>query len=109
MNQTIHSIIMVAVFALGVAALRFMPFLFFGGKRAIPKPILYLGRALPAAVMGMLIIYCYKDVAVTAKPFGLPELISSALVVGLHLWKKNALISILAGTVSYMLLVQFVF
>ena len=109
MNPTLHSIILVAVFALGVAALRFMPFLIFSDKRPIPKPVLYLGRALPAAVMGMLIIYCFKDVPVTQKPFGLPELIASAIVVVLHVWKKNTLISILAGTASYMLLVQFVF
>lgn len=104
-----HSILLIAVFALGVAALRFMPFLIFSDKRPIPKPILYLGRALPAAVMGMLIIYCFKNVSVTAKPFGLPELIASALTVVLHLWKKNTLISILAGTVSYMLLIRFLF
>lgn len=104
-----HSIILIAVFALGVAALRAMPFLIFSDKRPIPKPILYLGRALPAAVMGMLIVYCFKNVSLKAMPFGLPELIASALVVVLHLWKKNTLISILAGTVSYMLLIRFVF
>lgn len=109
MNPVIHSIILIAVFALGVAALRFMPFLIFSDKRPIPKPILYLGRALPAAVMGMLIVYCFKNVSVTKMPFGLPELIASALVVVLHIWKKNTLISILAGTVSYMLLIRFVF
>lgn len=104
-----HSIVLIAVFALGVAALRFMPFWIFSDKRPIPKPILYLGRALPAAVMGMLIIYCFKNVNVTAMPFGLPELIASALVVVLHLWKRNTLLSILAGTVGYMLLIRFVF
>lgn len=109
MNPVIHSFILIAVFALGVAALRFMPFLIFSDKRPIPKPILYLGRALPAAVMGMLIVYCFKNVSVTKMPFGLPELIASALVAVLHIWKKNTLISILAGTVSYMLLIRFVF
>lgn len=104
-----YSVILVAIFALGVAALRFMPFLIFNDKRPIPKPVLYLGRALPAAVIGMLIVYCFKNVNFTGAPFGIPELIASALVVGLHLWKRNTLISILVGTVSYMLLIHFVF
>ena len=106
MNPTLHSILMVAVFAIGVALLRFMPFLIFGGKREVPQLVLYLGRVLPFAMIGMLIVYCYKDIKTW---FGLPEIIASALVVGLHLWKRNTLLSILVGTVSYMLLVQFVF
>ena len=106
MSSTVHSILMVAIFAGGVALLRFMPFLIFGGKRPIPKLVLYLGRVLPFAMIGMLIVYCYKDVQ---SHYGLPELIASGLVVGLHLWKHNTLLSILVGTVSYMLLVQFVF
>ncbi len=106
MNPTLHGILMVAVFAIGVALLRFMPFLIFGGKREVPQLVLYLGRVLPFAMIGMLIVYCYKDVKTF---FGLPEIIASALVVILHLWKRNTLLSILVGTVSYMLLVQFVF
>lgn len=104
-----HSIALIAVFALGVAALRFMPFLIFSDKRPIPKPILYLGRALPSAVIGMLIIYCVKNVSFVKLPFGLPELIAGGLTTVLHLWKRNTLISILVGTVSYMLLIRFVF
>ena len=102
----LHRILLVAVFAIGVILLRFMPFFIFGGKREVPQLVLYLGRVLPFAMIGMLIVYCYKDVKAW---FGLPEIIASALVVGLHLWKRNTLLSILVGTVSYMLLVQFVF
>lgn len=106
MSITLHRILLVAVFAGGVALLRFMPFLIFGGKRPVPQLVLYLGRVLPFAMIGMLIVYCYKDVQ---SFFGLPEIIASALVVVLHLWKRNTLLSILVGTISYMLLVQFVF
>ena len=102
----LHRILLVAVFAIGVILLRFMPFFIFGGKREVPQLVLYLGRVLPFAMIGMLIVYCYKDVKAW---FGLPEIIASALVVALHLWKRNTLLSILVGTVSYMLLVQFVF
>ena len=102
----IHRILLVAVFAIGVALLRFMPFLIFGGKREVPQLILYLGRVLPFAMIGMLIVYCYKDVK---SFFGLPEIIASALVVILHLWKGNSMLSILGGTILYMVLVQGVF
>ena len=107
--NTVHSIALIAVFVLGVAALRFMPFLIFNGKKPIPKAVLYLGRVLPFAMIGMLLVYCFKTVKITSAPFGLPELIASALVVALHLWKRNTLLSILGGTVSYMLLIRFVF
>ncbi len=103
-----HSVALVVTFALTMAALRFMPFLIFNDKRPIPKPIAYLGRVLPFAVMGMLIVYCFKNVKVTAMPFGLPEVIASAVVVALHIWKRNTLLSILVGTVSYMLLIRFI-
>ena len=71
--------------------------------------ILYLGKVLPCAVMGMLVVYCLKDVAFLQAPFGLPELIGIVVVALLHLWKRNSLLSIGVGTVAYMLLVQFVF
>ena len=74
-----------------------------------PEYISYLGRVLPAALIGMLVIYCLKDVSVVDAPHGLPELIAALAVVGLQVWKRNSLLSILAGTVVYMLLVQPVF
>lgn len=88
---------------------RFLPFLIFSSKKPTPKYIQYLGKALPAAIFGMLVVYCLKNVNVLAGSHGLPELISIAVVVALHLWKRQMLISVAGGTVCYMLLVQFVF
>ena len=104
-----HNILLVAVVAAVTILLRFLPFWIFGEHREAPPLIAYLGRVLPFAIMGMLVVYCLKDVTLTAAPFGIPELIACALVAGLHVWKRNTLLSIGAGTVCYMLLVQFVF
>lgn len=98
----------VLVMAAVTAAVRFLPFLIFG-KRKTPAFVSYLGRVLPCAVMGMLVVFCFKNLSLFSSPFGLPELVAGAIVVGLHAWRRNTLLSILAGTVSYMLLVQFVF
>ena len=105
----LHSALMIAVMALVTAALRFLPFLIFGENRKTPPMISYLGRVLPYAIMGMLVVYCLKDVSLSAFPFGIPEMIGCAVVTLLHIWKRNTLLSIGAGTVCYMLLVQFVF
>ena len=88
---------------------RFLPFIVFPSGKPTPKYIQYLGKVLPAAVFGLLVIYCLKNVDVMTGSHGLPELISIAVVIGLHLWKRNMLISIAGGTVCYMLLVQLVF
>ena len=108
MNNT-HAVLTIAVCALVTAALRFLPFLIFGENRKTPTVIAYLGQVLPFAIMGMLVVYCLKDVSLTSAPFGIPEAIGCAAVAGLHVWKRNTLLSIGAGTVVYMLLVQFVF
>ena len=105
----LHAVSTIAVCALVTAALRFLPFLIFGENRTTPPIITHLGRVLPFAIMGMLVVYCLKDVDFTAFPFGLPEAIGCAVVAILHVWKRNTLLSIGAGTVAYMLLVQFVF
>lgn len=102
-----RSAILVAVMSIVTILLRFLPFLIF--KKKTPKYISYLGRVLPPAIIGMLVIYCLKDVALTAHPFGLPELIAVAWVVGVQAWKRSSLISILSGTVIYMVLIQLVF
>ena len=88
---------------------RFTPFLVFPAGKDTPKYVQYLGKALPGAALGMLVIYCFKDVDPLARAHGLPELIALAVIVGLHLWKRNMLLSIAAGTAAYMLLVTFVF
>ena len=100
---------LVLVSALVTAFLRFLPFFVFSGKRKTPEIILYLGRVLPFAIMGMLVVYCLKNVSFTSAPFALPEIIACACVVALHLLKRNTLLSIGGGTVIYMLLVQFIF
>ena len=98
---------LIAVMALVTAALRFLPFLVF--RKQTPAYIVYLGRVLPAALIGMLVIYCFKDVGFTTAPHGLPELIAAGSVVLLHIWKRSSLVSILGGTAIYMVLVQLVF
>ena len=105
----LHSALLIAVMALVTAALRFLPFLIFGENRKTPPLVAYLGQVLPFAIMGMLVVYCLKDVSVTTAPFGIPELVGCAVVALLHIWKRNTLLSIGAGTLCYMLLVQFVF
>ncbi len=104
-----HALIIVGIMSLITLVLRVLPFLLFGGKRKVPEIVLWLGRVLPPAVIGMLLIYCFKDVSFASAPFGLPELIAAAVVVLLHLWKRNSLLSVGGGTICYMLLVQFVF
>ena len=105
----LHDILLVATVALVTIALRFLPFWIFGENRTTPPLVAHLGKVLPFAIMGMLVVYCLKDVILTTAPFGAPELIGCALVAGLHVWKRNTLLSIGAGTLCYMLLVQFVF
>lgn len=105
----LHSALLIAVMALVTAALRFLPFLIFGENRKTPPLVAYLGQVLPFAIMGMLVVYCLKDVSFATAPFGIPELAGCAVVAFLHIWKRNTLLSIGAGTLCYMLLVQFVF
>lgn len=110
MNMTeLHAALIIAVVALVTAGLRFLPFLIFGENKTTPPLITYLGQVLPYAIMGMLVIYCLKDVSFVSGSFGIPELIACAVVAVLHILKRNTLLSIGAGTVCYMLLVQLVF
>ena len=107
--HNLHAILTIAVAALVTAALRFLPFLIFGENRRTPPIITYLGKVLPFAIMGMLVVYCLKDVSFLSFPYGLPEIISCVVVAALHVWKRSSLLSIGGGTVCYMLLVQWVF
>ena len=104
-----YKIALIAVTALVTMSTRFLPFLIFGEKRKTPETVLYLGKVLPCAIMGMLVVYCLKDVAPLAYPYGIPEALGILFVALLHLWKRNSLLSIGAGTVFYMILVQVVF
>ena len=105
----LHAAALIAVMALVTMALRFLPFLIFNEDRETPPIITFLGKVLPYAIMGMLVVYCLKNVSLIAAPHALPELLSCAVVVLLHLWRRNTLLSIGGGTVCYMILVQLVF
>lgn len=105
---TLQCIITIACVVLGTMATRFLPFIIFPESKTPPKLVTYLGTVLPYAVIGLLIVYCLKD-AVFTEYHGLPELIAIAVIVVIHKWKKSTLLSIAAGTVLYMLLVQKVF
>ena len=104
-----QQIITVAMVVLATMLTRFLPFLIFPAGRPTPKYIQYLGKALPPAVFGLLIIYCLKNVSLFTGSRGVPELIAIVLLIVLHLWKRQMLLSIAGGTICYMLLVQFVF
>lgn len=101
--------ITIGMVVLGTMLTRFIPFIVFPAGKDTPKYVQYLGKVLPAAVFGLLVVYCLKNVSLFAGSHGIPEMIGIAVVVALHLWKRQMLISIAGGTVCYMLLVQFVF
>ena len=101
------SAIIVGVMAAVSALLRFLPFLVF--RKRTPPYIAYLGRVLPPAIIGMLVVYCLKDMTLTAAPYGLPELIACLTVAAVQLWRRSSLWSILAGTAVYLMLVNVVF
>ena len=105
MNSSIG--LLVLVMSLVTAALRYLPFIIF--RKSAPEYILYLGKVLPAAIIGMLVVYCLKDITFTVFPFGIPEIIAALCVVLLQALKRNSLASILFGTAVYMVLVQLVF
>lgn len=102
-------VITVAIVVAGTLLTRFAAFLIFPPGKKAPDFVLYLGKALPAAVMGMLVVYTFKDTIVLSYPYGVPELIALLVTVGMHVWKRNMFMSIGAGTVVYMILVQAVF
>lgn len=104
-----QQIITIGIVVLGTMTTRFLPFLVFPAGKPTPKYVQYLGKVLPSAVFGLLVVYCLKNVNILEGSHGLPELIAIAAVAALHLWKRQMLLSIAGGTVCYMLLVQFVF
>ena len=107
MSDNIRVFLTVMVIALVTAAIRFLPFVLF--RKKTPSAVLYLGQVLPYSIMAMLIVYCLKSVSFTDGTHGIPEAVAVAAVVLLHKWKHSTLLSILAGTVLYMVLVQLVF
>ena len=104
-----QSLIIILVIALITFFIRVIPFILFPAHKKTPKYIVYLGTVLPYAIIGMLIVYCLKEVSLHTFPFGLPEFIAIIFVVIIHVWKKNALLSIGGGTILYMMFVQLIF
>lgn len=104
-----HPIAIIAVAAAATLFIRAIPFVIFGGKREVPETVTYLGKVLPPAIMVILVIYCIKSINLFSGNHGMPELLSIAVVAGLHIWKRNTLLSIACGTILYMILVQVVF
>lgn len=104
-----QTLITIGVIIFGTLLFRFLPFILFPSGKPTPKYIQYLGKVLPAAVFGLLIVYCLKNVSLFSGSHALPELIAIGIVVALHLWKRQMLISIAGGTISYMILVQTIF
>lgn len=105
----VQEAIIIGACVAGTMLMRFLPFMIFSENKPIPDYVKYLGKALPAAVFGMLVVYCLKDVEVVTGSHGLPEFISIIVTAVLHFWKRNMLISLAGGTACYMLLLQFVF
>ena len=103
-----QTLCMILAVAAGTALTRFLPFWLFPEKRKVPPVVAYLGTALPPAMMGLLVVYCLKDVSLAAWPYGLPEAIAIVGIAFLHLWKRNVLLSIAGGTVIYMVLIRLV-
>lgn len=107
MNSKIYAFLVIMVVAFVTAFLRFLPFLVFHETKKVPKFIQYLGSVLPYSIMGMLVVYCLKDISFERYTGWLPELISVFSVIVLHVWKRNTLLSIIGGTVCYMFLMRF--
>ncbi len=107
MNEALYPIAVIAVIALVTWGLRAFPFVLFG-NRPLPKTIEYLGAVLPPAIMTILVIYCLRETDLSRFPFGIPELASCVLVISLHLVRKNMYLSIIGGTVCYMILLRLI-
>lgn len=105
----IQRIIIICMVILGTVITRFLPFIIFSSDKQTPKYIQYLGKVLPSAALGMLVIYCLKDINLFDGNHGIPQFISIIVVILLHVWKRQMLISIASGTIVYMILIQFVF
>ena len=103
-----NALILIIVMAVVTFAIRALPFLVFNGKET-PEFINYLGKYLPYSIMAMLVVYCLKDLKVAERPHGLPEITAVIVTALLHVWKRNTLLSIILGTVCYMVLTRFVF
>ena len=109
MNLTpMQTLIIILCVALGTIFTRFLPFVLFPDNKPVPKYITYLGNVLPAAVIGLLVVYCLKGVSITVAPYGLPEFIAIGAIAVLHSWKHSTFLSIAGGTGVYIFLINFI-
>ena len=106
MYSAMYTIAIIAVVTLMTCLTRGLPYLMFGGKRKLPDIISYISKVFPAAIMIILLLYCLRNIKFTIFPLGLPELVSVALVVFIHLWRKNTFLSVIIGTAFYMILIR---
>lgn len=104
-----QQVITIAMCVIGTMTTRFLPFLIFTEGRKTPDYVRYLGNALPAAIFGMLVVYCLKGVSISTGNHGLPELCGILLTTVIHLWKRQMILSMVVGTLGYMVLIQYVF
>ena len=104
-----HTLAIIAVVAIFTLALRAVPFLIFGSRKTIPAWITYLGKYLPPAIMTTLVFYCLRNIDFLRSSFGIPELTATILVIILHSWKKNILLTVAVSTICYMVMIQFLF
>ena len=109
MNTRLYAATCIIIIALITMLLRFLPFIILGNEKKTPACIIYLGKVLPYSIMGMLIVYCLKNVSISQYPYGIPEAVSCLIVSGIHIWKRSTLLSITVGTAAYMVLIQAVF
>lgn len=99
-------VVTVAVAVAGTVATRFLPYLLFSEGRPVPETVRYLGHVLPPAVFGLLVVYCLRNVSLAAWPFGIPEVVSLAVVAALYAWRRDMLVPMVGGTAVYMLLIR---
>ncbi len=104
-----HYILLIAVSAMITMAIRFAPFVLLGGEKKTPAMIEYLGKVMPYSIMGMLVVYSLKNISFAFSPYALPEILACLVVVVIHIWRRNTLLSIISGTICYMVLIQNIF
>ena len=107
MNEVLYPMAVIAVVAIVTWILRAFPFLLFG-NRPLPKVVLYLGKVLPPAIMTVLVIYCLREISFSQSPYGVPEIVACAAVAALQIIRRNMYLSIIAGTICYMILIRIV-
>ena len=104
-----YAIFIMLIMGLATLATRLVPVMIFGRGKKVPDYIMYLGKVVPYTAMGLLIVYCLKDVSIFESPHALPEIIALAIVSGTYIWKRNTIFSVVIGTICYMAMVQLVF